>query len=715
MNKIVRTCCQSSHCECGVLVHVEDGRVVKVQGDPAHPMNRGFTCVKAQAYPQLLYHPDRLRYPLRRSGERGEGKWQRISWDEALNGIAEKLTEIKDEYGAESIATCYGTGPRTATIPTRLLAFALGSPNEISTNLHICYAPSVVASVCTVGQSIMMEVGPDYLSAKCILVCGANPLASHAPRGREILEAKRKNGARLIVVDPRRTPFAAQADLWLQIRPGTDAALVLGMINTIINEGLYDKEFVTKWCHGFDELAERVKEYTPEKVAGITWIPADKVREAARMYATIKPAALHHRVAIEHNINSTQTVRALAILIAITGNIDIKGGNLLPMSVDGYVYASAFRLDKRFRPDVETEKRRLGSREFPLISGPEAVYSPFVHASLATEAMLTGKPYPIKALYSAGGNPVVNMQNTKRVWKALKNLELHVVTDFFMIPGAELADYVLPAATWLERDECCDGMYMNYIAARQKAIEPLDECWDDRKIVIELVKKIPWANRSIIPWDDVDEFNEWRVEGMGMTFEEFKKKGYVTVPAKYRKYEQKSFNTPTGKVELYSTIFDKYGYDPLPSFREPPESPVSTPELMKDYPLILISGSRYIEYYHSEGRQIERLRRRVPDPEIEIHPDTAKAVNIKDGDWVWVETPMAKGERVSLKARLTTAIDPRVVHAAHAWWFPEKPAPEHGCFESNISTILSDNPYGEPICGSVPTRGTLCRVYKKIS
>ncbi len=152
MKKIIRTCCQSSHCECGVLVHVEDGRVVKIEGDPAHPMNRGFTCVKAQAYPQLLYHPNRLRYPLRRSGARGEGKWERISWEDALNDIAGKLTEVKDKYGAESIATCYGTGPRTATIPTRLLAFALGSPNEISTNLHICYAPSVVASAITVSS-----------------------------------------------------------------------------------------------------------------------------------------------------------------------------------------------------------------------------------------------------------------------------------------------------------------------------------------------------------------------------------------------------------------------------------------------------------------------------------------------------------------------------------------------------------------------------------
>ncbi len=712
MKKIVRTVCQASHCECGVLVHVEDGRVVKIEGDPKHPMNRGFICVKGRAQPELLYHPDRLKYPLMRSGARGEGKWERISWDQALNAIAEKLTDIREKYGPESIATCHGTGPRQSSFSTRLLGHALGSPNVISVDYHICAAPSIAAEVCTVGHPIMREKGPDFLSAKCILVCGGNPLVAHPPRGMEIVQAKRKNGAKLIVIDPRRIPLAAQADLWLQIRPGTDLALVLGMMNTIINEELYDREFVGKWCYGFDELREHVKGYSPERVAEITWIPAEKIREAARLYATTKPAVLYHRVAVEHNINSTQTNRALVSLIALTGNIDIQGGNLLPTPIDGFISTGFFRSDKQFRLDAAVEAKQIGTKEFPLVLGPELKQLFFVHAGLATEAMLTGKPYPLKAVYCAGGNPVVNIQNSKRVWEALKNLELHVVADFFMTPTAELADYVLPATTWLERDECCDGLYMNYIAARQKAIEPLFECWDDMKIAIELVKRLPWAHKRILPWNDVHEFNEWRVKGMGMTFDEFKEIGYIVKPVKYRTYEQKGFHTPSGKVELYSTLFDKYGYDPLPRFIEPPESPFSTPELMEEYPLILITGGRYIGYFHSEGRQIQQLRKLVPDPEIEIHPDTAGQMNINNGDWIWIETPRARGERVKLRAKLTASIDRRVVHAAHGWWFPEKPAPEHGCFDSNVNVVLSFDPPWEPICGSIPTRGTLCRVYK---
>ena len=711
MERIVRTVCQACHCECGVMVHVDDRKVTKIEGDSNHPMNRGFICVKGRAEPERTYHPDRLKYPLKRVGARAEGRWKRVSWDEALTAIAIELTEIKEKYGPESIATIHGTGPR-ASLCSALLPFALGSPNRISVDLHICYAPSLVAEGVTVGHSIMMEEGPDYQAANCILVWGGNPLISHPPRGIEISEAKRKRKAKLIVIDPRKTSLASQADLWLQIRPGTDVALALGMTNVIIDRGLYDREFVVQWCSGFDKLRERAKDYAPEKVAEITWIPAEKIREAAEIYAMTKPASLHHRVAVEHNVNSTQTDRALTILVALTGNIDVKGGNLLPVHIEGYIPTIALAGSGRWlRPSPQVEAKRLGSEEFPLISGPEARL-PFVTSFLAVEAMLTEKPYPLKALYCAGGNPVINVQKSKQVWDALKRLDLFVVADFFMTPSAELADYVLPVTTWLERDECCDIPYMNYISARQKAIEPLYECWDDLKIVIELIKRIPWANREIVQWGDVNECYDWMVRGMGLTFDEFKRKGYIIEPMRYKKYGGRGFDTPSGKVELYSTIFEKFGYDPLPRYCEPPESPVSPPGLIKEYPLILISGGRSMEYFHSEGRQIPQLRKLAPDPEVEIHPDTAKKATIEDGDWVWIETPKVKGERVKFKAKLTTNIHPQVVHAPHGWWFPEKPAPEHGCFDSNINVVLSADPPREKICGSVPTRGTLCRIYK---
>jgi anaerobic selenocysteine-containing dehydrogenase len=709
MEKVVRTVCQGCHSECGVLVHVERSKIKGIKGDPDHPSSRGYICVKGIHYAHFVYHPDRLKYPLKRARGKGEGKWKRISWDRALDEISEKFTQVKEKYGPYSLGTFHGTAPRASLIASELLASAMGTPNVVSTDLHICYAPSMVAEFATVGSSVMQEEGPDYLSAKCILVCGGNPIVSHPPRGRDLLEGVERNGAKLIVIDPRRTQLASRADIWLPIRPGTDVLLLLAMLHTIIEEDLYDEAFAEAWCHGFDELKEHIKQYPPEKAAEITWLSAARIKEAARLYAHTKPAAIHHRVAVEHNLNSTQTDRALIIMAAITGNIDVKGGNLLPTHLDGYLPTGAVL--GQSKPPLEIAKDRLGSRQYPLIAGPDALFH-FVHAALAANAMLRDDPYPLKALYVAGGNPVVNMQNTRRTWEAFKKLDLLIVADFFMTPTGELADFVLPATTWLERDECCDLPYMNCVAARQKTIEPLFESRDDMQIVIDLAKKLPWADHKYLPWNSAGEFNDYRVAGTGLSFEAFKRQGYVSVDFEYERFKERGFDTPTGKVELYSTIFEKHDYDPLPTFIEPPESPFSTPALLKDYPFILITGCRTIEYYHSSGRQISPLRERIPDPVVEIHPDTAGKEHIAHGDWVWIETPQIRGERVRLKAMLTTKLDPRMVHAQHGWWFPEKPAPEHGCFDSNIDVVLSDDPPRESICGSVPTRGTLCRIYK---
>jgi anaerobic selenocysteine-containing dehydrogenase len=691
------------------LVYVNKDKVTKIGPDPDHPSSRGYICVKGTHYADFTYHPDRLKYPLRRAGKKGEGKWERISWNTALDEIASRLTEIREKYDVRSIGAFYGTAPRQSLLSNNLLASALGTPNVISTDLHICFAPSMVAEIATVGYTVMMEEGPDYLSSKCILVCGGNPLVSHPPRGRDLLEGVKKNRAKLIVIDPRCTSLADQADIWFRIRPGTDAALILGMLHTVISEGLYDKAFVEKYCVGFDKLREHVKAYPPEKVAEITWLSAAKIKEAARLFSQTKPATLHHRVAVEQNLSSTQVARALVILAAITGNLGVKGGNLFATHVPGFVGTG--QVLGSLKLPSEIAKERLGGGEYPLISGPKPLFL-FVHAALAAKAMLYGEPYPLKALFLAGGNPVVNMQNTRRTWEAFKSLELLVVADFFMTPTSELADYVLPATTWLERDECCDIQYMNCIAARQKAVEPLFESRDDVQMIIDLIKRIPWANRRYIPWESVGEFNDFRVKGMGMTFEEFKEKGYVTVDPQYKHYEKNGFSTPSGKVEIYSTIFEEHGYDALPTYTEPRESPESTPELMENYPYMLITGGRTIEYYHSSGRQIKPLRRRLPDPEIEVHPEAAQREKIEEGDWVWVETPQVMGERVKLKVKFSHTLDPRVVHAQHGWWFPENPAPDHGCFESNIDVVLSDDPPRESICGSVPTRGTLCKIYR---
>ncbi|MEM1645582.1 MAG: molybdopterin-dependent oxidoreductase [Ignisphaera sp.] len=700
---VIRTVCQGCHCECGVLVTVNNGKIIKIDGDPNHPMNKGFICIKGRTYHERVYHPQRILYPLKHN--KAEGKWERISWDQALHEIAEKLTAIRERYGAEAIATIHGTGPRAPKYALNLLACALGTPNRGDVDMHICYSPSLIAEYVTYGASVMQDAGPDFDNANCIVIWGANPLDAHPPLGYRVVRAKKERGAKLIVIDPRRTSLAKIADLWLQIRPGTDGALALSMLNVIIEEELYDKEFVERWCYGFDALKERIKKWSPEKVSDITWIPAKLIRDAAIMYATTKPATIHRRVAIEQSYNAIQTIRAIAILIAITGNLDVPGGNIIPVRIPGYVYTSELQGgSKRFRLPPDVENKRIGSDIFPLMSGPESVIPPFVHGPLLIDAILNGQ---IKALIVAGGN-LINLPNIKKVWMALNKLELLIVIDFFMTPVGAIADYVLPATTWLERDECCDMMYTHYIAARQKVIEPLGEAWDDVKIVIELVKRLPWANREYVPWNNVEEFNDWRVKGLGISFREFKQKGIIYSSLEYRKYDKVGFKTPTGKVEIYSTIFEKYGYDPLPTYIELLELLPS-----KEYPYILITGSRHVAYFHSEGKNIESLRRIRPEPILEIHPQTAKELGIVDGDVVWIETPFNKNERIKMKAKITEDVHPKIVHADHAWWLPELGPPYYGIFDYNINVVIPDYIRG-PICGSTPLRGIPCKIYKDL-
>lgn len=703
----MRSTCQACHCECGVIIYVKDGRVVKIEGDPDHPLSEGMMCPKGLAYKQLIYHPNRLKYPLKRIGAKGEGKWQRISWDEALDTIAERFKEIIKEYGPMSIAYVWDDGPRTYLNPYKHLLYAMGSPNAASTG-PTCYYPSLNIRVVTFGEICWDMSDPDFRNSKCILIWGTDPTNTHPVLAKHIIEAKFDKGAKLIVVDPRFTVLASKADLWLQIRPATDAALALAMLNVIINEELYDKEFVEKWCIGFEKLRERVQQYPPEKVAEITWVPADQIREAARTYATTKPACLYNRTALEGFHNTGQTLRALNLLIAITGNFDVKGGNRYPQLPKGYMSDIEVAKDPKYRPPQEVENKRIGADEFPLLSGPISA-RPCVHPTLLIKAILTGKPYPIKALYGVA-NWVHALENTQEVVEALKKLDFMVCADFFMTPFTEFADIVLPAATWVEVDDIADR-YPNFIRVRQKAIEPVGECWDEKKITIELAKRMGISDRIPFFAETVEEYLNNRLKAIGITFEDLRRKVNVIEPIRYRKYEERGFKTPSGKVELYSSILEKYGYDPLPHYVEPPESYVSSPELAKEYPFILITGVRRIVYYHSANRQIPWLRELHPEPIVEIHPETAHELGIQDGDWVWIETPGCK-HRVKQKAKLTPAIHPKVVSAETHWWYPEKGTtnPENW-YTYNINMIMDNKPY-DPIFGTTILRGRLCKIYK---
>jgi len=687
--KKIRTACRSCHGGCGVIAHVKDGKVIKVEGDPDSPISHGTLCSKALAITQLAYHPDRVLYPLRKAGK----DWERITWDEALDTVAEKFNKVIKEYGPESIVIGQGTG---RDYESHLYRFAnlLGTPNVLTAG-HMCYVSRIGATLITCGNLPICDYEAE---PKCIVMWACNPQWTNPDeyKGEGFWRAYKK-GSKLIVIDPRKGFLANKADLWLQLRPGTDAALAMGFLNVIVEEELYDEEFVKNYIHGWEEFKKRAREYPLKRVEEITWVKSGLIRKAARMYATTKPACINWGVPTEQTLNCTDCTRLLTGLMAATGNLDRPGGNVffVPPQV-----RTVSQFSRHSDLSKEQRKKRLGGDQYKLASRV-ALITPKV----AWEAILTGKPYPLKAGLLCGTNPVSTRANAREAYNALKEIDFLAVIDFFLTPTAELADIFLPAGTWLEQNHIADNWKRHgYALARQKAVE-IGECWQDHKIFQELGKKMGQEKNW---WNTVEDALDYLLEPTGLTWEQFKEKGHLKGEQAYYKYKEKGFSTPTGKVELYSTILEKWGHDPLPKYTEIPESPVSRPDLLEDYPYILNAGLRTPTFFHSANRMIPWLREIRPDPIVEIHPETANKHGIKEGDWVYIESPRGRAKE---RAKLNDGINPQVIVAEHGWWYPEIEEPGHGWDISNIN-LLTDNSHEsmDPVMGATSLRVLLCNI-----
>ncbi len=695
---IFKSVCRSCHGGCGTLLHVRDGILVKVEGDPQSPLNHGRLCPIGTVTVDLVNHPDRLQYPQRRIGPRASGQWVRISWNQALDEIAERLLAIRKEFGPEAIALGTGTGRHHIRWVSRF-GHAVGTPNWCEPGFAQCFHPRVNTCMLTFGDFPVSDFTGGTPPA-CMLFWGHNPLNS-GPDGetrfnvRDALDTNPK----IIVVDPRETELTRRADVWLQLRPGTDDALALAFLNVIIGERLYDAPFVKQWTYGFDALREHVRAFTPEWAAPITWVAAEKVRAAARVFARAKPAMLEWGCAIEHTPKCVQTVRALSMLPALTGNVDVPGGWVFGMQGIGRFPS----LIENLTP--EANAKRLGADRFKLLGG-EGADLPSAHIPTLLQAMREGTPYPVKAFLVFGNNTLTTFANSALVYESLMKLDFMVCADLFMTPTAELADIVLPAASWPEIDQVAGlpTVAANVVLANQRAVR-IGECMSDEEMFVELARRMELP----VGTESVEEVLNVQLArgGLGITFAQLKEKGSVTVPFKYRKYEDGGFKTPTGKIELYSTRFEEMGYAPLPFYEEPPESPVSRPEVAEDFPLVLTTGARIPYFFNSEHRQIENLRKAHRHPTAEIHPETAARYGIRKNDWMWIET---KRGRIRQRARLTTGIDPRVIAAEHGWWFPEEPAPEYGVWRSNVNLLTDNQPPYDPAMGTYQLRALLCRV-----
>jgi anaerobic selenocysteine-containing dehydrogenase len=668
---------------------VENGRITKIEGDPDSPLNRGTICAKGLAQIEKLNHPDRLKYPMKRTGERGEGKWNRISWDEALGTITEKISEIIKGDGPRTISFAQGTPKGLELFLLIRLANLLNIPN-ISTVGNVCHMPRETASTFTCGFFPI----PDYdHPPACVVVWGSNLFQTNEEGilGSQLKRAL-DQGAKLIVIDPRKTAIASKADLWLQPRPGTDLALALGILRVIIYKDLYEKDFVEGWTKGFPELKEHLQQYPLEKVSEITWISKEKIIEVAHLFSQTKPACIQWGNALEHNPNSFQCARALLILMAITGNLDVPGGNV-NRPAPPIMRPGEFVLVKKF----PNKKENILSPEFRL-----STMMGFVPSQLIVKAILTEKPYPIRMMYIQGGNPLLSYANSMETFRAMKKLHFLAVSEIFLTPTAQLADIVLPAATNFEFDDIGHfGLPHGFILARPKIVEPMAECWPDSKILNELGKRLGYGQYF---WNDMRECLKEILKPAGMTYDDFKNIGILKGKWEYRGYEKKGFNTPSGKVEIYSQQLKEWGYDPLPSYQDLPESP-----LLKEYPLIFTSAKDPF-YFHSAYRNISSLRKLSPEPIVLIHPETASHLGIDEGDWVSIET---KQGTIRQKAKLNTEIDPRLIVLSFGWWFPERKDLElSGWKESNLNILTNNDPPYEPAIGSTSLRGVPCRISK---
>lgn len=708
--KTIRTNCRLCLVRCGMMVETENGTVKRILGDENHPLSKGYLCVKGKASLDFTLSAKRIIYPMKRDGERGSGQWQRVSWETALEDIATRLKTIIEKDGAPAIAV--QALPPKEYFAYDLFCDAIGSPTFFKHDSHQCFTPQLIADVLTFGNLLTYPGFTEVNDAKVILLWGVNLSETNGSKHMRVRDAQ-KHGAKTIVVDPRPTLSAKEATLWLRVRPGTDAALALGMINVIIERGWYDKDFIAKWTTGFDALSFRAAEYPPERVAELCWLSADDIRRAAELFATAASSAMYTFIGATMGGNSVATLRLMGFLPALLGRIDQPGNNrfLLPTAVrmPGYYGASkGSGLSKNL-------DRQLSADRFPLLAGPEAITSAYPHPRQVIDAMLTGKPYPVRALWT-DCNPLVGLEDTYTVLRALKSLDLLIVSEMFESPTARIADYILPITTHLESDAITEYSGINMIACRSRVMEPRGEAREEADVVLEVLRRMGYGAQ--LPVSSYRELLDYRLQPLGMTFDDFRKQGVLVGPdeplkyasGKLRRDGKPGFNTPSGKVEFASSVLGKYGYEPLPDFKETPMSPYSTPELARDYPLVLVSGTRSIEFYSTLGIEVPSLRKRRPWPVIEMSPEAAAEFGLADGDWVEVEAPTTD-KKIRRQVALVPGMHPGVANAEGLWYMPGEDQVEGVlAVGANVLTPLRDDL--DPVVGGSIARCILCRVHK---
>ena len=785
----VATYCPLCVSRCGARATVAKGTFTLAR-DPSHPTGKAL-CVKGKAAPEITAHPDRLRYPMKRTAAKGaaDPRWQRISWEEGLETVARQLRALARDGGPESVVFS-SVSPSTSAIVDcvdwiQRLQRAYGSPNLV-TSMELCGWGRYLASLYTYGASVPGEYMPDLDRAGCILFWGYNPWVSRLAHATATRAALRR-GAKLIVVDPRRAGLAAKADPWLRVRPGTDAALALAITNVMIERGWYDEPFVRRWTNGpllirtdtgrllrasdvapgddpghhvvwdqiagqpvvvdpaargsdvddhgrlaltgtvevpmtggvvacrpaFDLVAEQCRTTSPAVAEGITGVSAAEIERTAQVLWEHRPVAFYTWSGLEQHSGTTQIIRAINVLYALTGCLDAPGGNVLFTPVPTNPIAGMDLLDQAQRAKaIGVGDRPLGPARFEFVTG-EDFYT----------AALEGRPYRARGLVSFGSNLLMAHGDSARGRDALQALDFHVHLDMFMSPTAEQADVVLPVTGAFEAEGLKVGFEVSQeaeslVQLRAPLVTPVGEARSDIEVIFDLATRLGLGGHFFD--GDVDAGWAHHLEPSGVTLRQLREDpAGVRLPleTRHRKYAVEGdggspagFDTQTGRIELYVEGFLDVGQPPVPAFTEPALSPRSRPDLAAEFPLVL-TCAKALHFCETQHRQIASLRRHVPDPEVELHPETAAGRNIAEGDWVEIATP--KGS-VRARATFNDTLAPGVVCGQHGWFEPceELGLPGHPPFgpgSANLNLVLSQTP-SDPISGSSPLRAQICEV-----
>lgn len=720
--RVVKSNCHYCGYLCGFLATVENGRLVDLTPDTTrYPYDEKIvkSCHRWRMNLDEIDGPTRVNYPLRRVGERGSGRWERVRWEEALDDIAQRLQTLTAEYGPQTLASSIG-GPHATYWPLHRFLNLLGTPNNMGIG-QICWNPRIWMDTLTYGWPIEVDINPQVSGA--VFLWGTNPADSDNSLFWRTLLKMSGGETPLVVVDPRKTRTAARARLHLAPHPGTDCTLALSLIHTIIATDHVDHDFITRWCHGYEGLVEHVKPYTPEYAQNITGIPATDIVEAARIFSQPTPTALLSGRGIDQlGPNTAPTHRALAILRAITGDVDRQGACLIGGMSDftpeidlemsevltdeqravqlnmGYSALQSYPGYDRVRELTEKLGKRLPMR-----------YLTSAHPNLVWRAMLTGKPYPVRALIVMAANPLITYADTHLVYEALKSLDLLVVLEYYKTPTAQLADYILPSAAAFERPLFqAHGGVANFGYGGDKAVEPYYERRADydffRALGVRLGQEAYWPDETL------GDALARTMADAGMSWEQFSQRGiYCDAPA-YGKHEaidpttgeSVGFSTTTGKIELACEFLNELEAQHYPS-------PVSVPHT-DGTSLTMITGARIQPYWASSYFQNETFRAMHPYPTAQMSEQTLVDAGLVEGEWVTVSTQRGSARFMAQTAPMAAG----VVSVEYGWWYPEEEQGEphlSGMWRSNVNVLTSgDVETSESLIGSWAYNGVPCKV-----